>query len=561
MDAHPKRISGNAHILLFAGLILVTFVVLFFSRSLDDNRLTSWQYVFRLADPWKVLFFLEAGILPALFLSKSPRPERHPIVFLFFFSYAAAALFWREPEVIVDASRYFSEAKHLELYGAGYFLREWGRAIPVWTDMPVVPFLYGLVFRWFGETRLLIEMLTTLLFSLTVVLTCLVGRELWGEEAGFWGGLLLLGIPYLYSQVPLMLVDLPCTFFLMFSVYSFIRALERGGAMIALSAAAIFITFFAKYSTWLMLTVLPVILAVYCAGRRSQGTDRYLRRGLVVFFAAGVLIGCFAAYEYDVMSSQMKLLIAYQKPGLRRWGESFVSTFFFQIWPWLTVAAALSLYRAILKRDLRFLIVLWLPLLIIALSIERIRYSVMAFPMIALAASFGITGLRKRETAKFAVYCIVVSSIVLATSAFLPFLERISLVNVEKAGAFLDHLNGDIRVYTVPEKDPVVNPAVAVPILDFFTNRRIRYDYTPSFQSDTEEILLSPLRFTFEYRNPAYYSEDDNGPASAVVVISSWAGQPLPAGIAERVRDFRRTKVFDITENVFRYQTVVTIYY
>jgi hypothetical protein len=562
MASHPNRIARNAYILVFAGLLLVSFLILFFSRSLDDNRLTSWQYVFGFADPKTVLLLLEAGVLPALFLSKSSFPGRHPLAFLFFFSYAAAAIFWQEPEVIVDASRYFTEAKHLELYGAGYFLKEWGRAIPAWTDMPAVPFFYGLIFRFFGETRLFIEVFTTLLFSLTVVLTCLVGSKLWDEVTGLFGGLLLLGMPYLFSQVPLMLVDLPSTFFLMLSVYTFIRAVESGGPMVLLAAAAIFVTFFAKYSTWLMLTILPVILAVYLIRRPSHSPEHYLRRGLLVFLAAGIMIGCFAVYKYDVISAQLKLLVAYQKPGLRRWGESFLSTFFFQVWPWITVAAVFSFYRAIRQKDLRFLIVLWLPLLILSLRIERIRYSVMVFPMIALAASFGLTGFRKREIANFAVYCIAVSSIVLAASAFLPFLDRISSVNIRDAGSFLDlQGGGDVRVFTLPEDHPVVNPAVAVPILDLFTHRKIRYNYESSFELNSEEILRSPLRFTFEYRNPVYYQEKQGGKETAVVIISSKPGEPLPPVIEAKVRQFRRKKVFDTSENVFKYQKMATIYY
>jgi Dolichyl-phosphate-mannose-protein mannosyltransferase len=562
MDAHAGRTTRNGYILVFALLLLATFLALFFSRSLDDDRLTSWRYVFGFADPLKVLFLLEAGILPALLLAKSSLSDRHPLLFLFLFSYAAAAVFWREPEVIVDASRYFTQAKHLELYGAGYFLREWGKAIPAWTDMPAVPFLYGLIFRFFGETRLYIEMFTTLLFSLTVVLTCLTGRELWGNEAGFFAGMLLLGIPYLFSQVPLMLVDLPAASFLMLSVYTFIRAIERGGPTILLAAAAIFVTFFAKYSTWLMLTILPVILAVYCIRRPSQPPGRYFLRGLLIFLGAGVMIACLAVYKYDVISEQMKLLVEYQKPGLRRWGESFLSTFVFQVWPWLTAAAVYSLFRAIRKKDLRFLIVLWLPLLIVALRIERIRYSVMAFPMIALAASSGLAALRRRETAKLIVYGIAVSSIVLAASAFLPFLDRISLVNIKEAGAFLDHLGGgDVRVFTLPEEHPVANPAAAVPLLDLFTHKTLRYDYTPSFAKDSGEILTSPLRFTFEYRNPRYYSGEKAEKESAIVVISGEKGETLPPGIEQKVRGFRKMKVFDTSENVFVYQTIATIYY
>jgi hypothetical protein len=94
----------------------------------------------------------------------------------------------------VDASRYFTQAKHLELYGVKYFVSEWGKDINAWTDMPLVPFLYGVVFSIFGETRIYIQILNTTFFSLTAVLTFELGKILWDEETGFFAGV-LLGAP------------------------------------------------------------------------------------------------------------------------------------------------------------------------------------------------------------------------------------------------------------------------------------------------------------------------------------------------------------------------------
>ena len=67
-------------------------------------------------------------------------------------SFAAVLPFWKEPELIVDASRYFAQAKHLEMYGLFPFLEEWGRtgAAPQclvarrWCDFPA---RYGTVSR------------------------------------------------------------------------------------------------------------------------------------------------------------------------------------------------------------------------------------------------------------------------------------------------------------------------------------------------------------------------------------------------------------------------------
>jgi hypothetical protein len=249
--------------LIISLLAICSFLTLLLLRSLDDNRLTSWQWVFANIDLVPIFPILILGLTLAYVLSRLSFLERHP-VFLFLPSFFIAAIFWRVPEVIVDASRYFTQAKHIKVYGIGYFFNEWGRDIMVWTDLPLVPFIYGLIFKFFGEDRLYIQIFTTLLFSLTVVLTYMIGKTLWDKQTGFVGGLLLLGIPYLYSQVPLMLVDIPTMFFLTLSIFTIIKTLKQGGVgFITISSIALLLTFFSKYSTWLWLTVLFIIFMVF----------------------------------------------------------------------------------------------------------------------------------------------------------------------------------------------------------------------------------------------------------------------------------------------------------
>jgi Dolichyl-phosphate-mannose-protein mannosyltransferase len=554
-------IRRNRYALIFSLLTLLTYLVLFFSRHLDDNRLTSWRDALDPAAAVRILFILVAALVVAWLVSRTSVFERHPAVSLFFLSYAVSAMFWAEPEVIVDASRYFTEAKHLELYGITYFMREWGRGIAAWTDMPAVPFLYGLIFRFFGETRLYIQIFNSFLFSGTVVLTYLTGRTLWDERLGMTGGLLLLGIPYLYSQVPLMLVDVPSMFFLALSVYTFIRALDRGGAMIGASALAIFVAFYSKYSTWLMLTVLVVIMAVYV----SKGGPRrlkYLYRGIAVAAVSAVMIGAVFVYKWDVFMKQMRLLESYQEPGLRRWGESFFSTFFFQIHPAITAAALYSLYTAYRKRDAKYAVVVWLLVLIVVLQIRRSRYIIMAFPMLVLTASYGLMQIGDKRITRFIALSVAAFSIVVALFAYLPFLDRISMVNLKDAGEFLNSAGmRDIEVLTVMPAEPVANPAVTVPVLDLYTKGEIHYRYKNEGFPDREVIRTSPLRFTWEYRNPAYYSGGGSGGEEAVVVISDKAGGGAIEETALLNSRYPHSRVFRKSEDVFRLQTVVTVYY
>ncbi len=567
----------KAEYVLVSMLTLSIYLTLIIFRALDDNSLTSWHWVFTRINSNKIFLILIIGIVIAYVLSRISFLERYPVPFLFLASFAVAALCWGTPEVIVDASRYFTQAKYLEIYGIGYFFREWGYNIVAWTDLPLIPFLYGLIFKLLGESRIYIQIFITFLFSSTVVLTYWIGKALWDENVGFFGGLLLLGIPYIFTQVPLMLVDVPTMFFFTLAVFAFIKVLEDGGAwIIVLSAIAIFLAFFSKYSTWPMLSVLTVISLVYfhAAGRQEGEFSKKSRlfklvqqrrvfyRSIAVFLTSVLLIGIVVFLKFGIISEQIKLLISYQQPGLKRWGESFYSTFFFQIHPFLTVAAAYSAYAAFKKKDLRYLIISWLVLLVFLLWIERIRYIIMLFPMLALMASYGLQEIKSKDLRKFIALCAVISSFVIAVFAYLSFLQSISAVNLKNAGEYLDSTGAkNIEVFTLPLEGSVgVNPAVSVPLLDIFAAQNVTYHYSYPLPP-WEKIKTSPLRFTWEYKNPQYYDfKNSNFKGNTVVVISGFPDEILPDGIAKRLDGYRLSKVFKISAGIFRYRTIVMVY-
>ena len=566
-----KWFKKNDYVLIFSLLALLIYIVLFVSRSLDDNRLTSWHWAFTDTNAARVFFILIPGLIAAYIFSRVKLIERYPAACLFASSYIIAALFWREPEVIMDASRYFTQAKHLEIYGIGYFFREWGRDIMAWTDMPLVPFLYGLIFKFFGESRLYIQIFTTFLFSMTVVLTYMIGKILWDEDTGLYGGMLLLGIPYLFVQVPLMLVDVPTMFFLTFAIFTFIMALKRGGLWILLSSFAVFLAFYSKYSAWMMLSVLGVVFVFYLLPQmrqlsavscQPQKPRTYFYRGSVTFLIAAVLIGIVFLYKHEVFLEQIRLLMAYQKPGLKRWGESFISTFFFQIHPLITAAALYSAYAALRKKDLKYLIILCLILLIVLFQIKRIRYIIMVFPMLSLMASYGLVQIEKKEAVKFISLCIVISSVVVGLFGYLPFMQKISAVNLKDAGRFLDSIEeSNIEIFTLSPAEPVSNSSVSVPVLDYFTKKNIIYNYENISYQPFEKIEKSSLRFTWGYKNPEYYTGNKYSKENtAVVVISDDTNDALPESIEKELAGYRLSGVFNIFEGVFRYRTGVRIY-
>ena len=545
-------------------LTVLTVLVLYTFRTLDDNRLTSWEWVFGTVKITRILVLLIPGSIPAYLLSRSPVPDRCPALFLFVLSFAAAALFWREPEINVDASRYFTQAKHLELYGTSFFMREWGKSIAAWTDLPLMPFVYGIIFKCMGEARIYIQMVTTLLFSLTVLLTYLTGKALWDRETGFFGGMFLLGIPYIFTQAPLMLVDIPTMFFFTFGVFAFIKALEHGGIWAPIASAALFLVIFSKYSSWLMLSLLIIVAVCLSQVHRSSGeipVRSYVLRIIIPLLSSALAAGVVMLLKYDVFSSQIGLLLSYQKPGLGRWGESFISTFLFQVHPFISAAAAFSVYSAWKKKDPKYLIISWLMVLIFVLQIKRIRYTIIAFPMFALMAAYGTTAIRDIWLKRQIVFSVAVCSLIIAVFAYLPFLQQTSSQNLQLAGEFLDTLNGkNVEVVTLPRKGDDVNIAVSVPLLDLFTDKKIQYTYKLKNAPPPEKIAVSQLRFTWTYMNPKYY-ESDAAPGAPVAVISGEQLVSLPETVAKRVIKLEQSKSFNLADDIFTHQTFITVYY
>ncbi len=164
-EAEAEESPGGVEIdaLLMALVSLLTlsaFLLLYIFRALDDNSLVSWQWAFVGVDVRPLLLAMAVAIAASLALSWVQVPVRLQAAALIGGSFLAAVALWPIPEVNVDAARYFVQAKSLELHGAGYFFQHWGGEIPAWTDLPLVPFIYGLVFGVLGEQRFAIQVVS-----------------------------------------------------------------------------------------------------------------------------------------------------------------------------------------------------------------------------------------------------------------------------------------------------------------------------------------------------------------------------------------------------------------
>lgn len=554
-----KRKENLLWIVLISLYMLATLLGLYNLRALDDNRLTSWWWVFDSIAPFTFFLMLVAGIVLAYGISRLSFRGRAAVPLLFMASFLITASLWQQPEVIVDAARHFMQAKYLELYGIGYFLVAWGNDIPAWTDLPLAPLIHGVIFQVFGESRVAVQIFTSLLFSGTVVLTYLIGKTLWSRDLGLLAGLLLLGMPYLLAQVPLMMVDVASMFFLTLAVFATITAVARGGPLLCLLAAvAITLAMLTKYSNWLMLSVVPIIMLSHA----RLGCRVVFLRTVAVTAGVLVLMGIFVYAKFDVVVGQLNLLSSFQAPALGRWGESLLSIFFFQIHPFVTIAAVVSAYLAVKRQDARYAIIGWMLLIVMVLELRRIRYMLVLMPMLVLMAAYGLETIKHAQYRKFIAANAAVAAILITLVGYLPFFQGMSANNIKQAGAYLDSISaGTAEVHVLPQTTSLVNPVVAVPLLDLFTDQQLVYHVDAGAAPDAQTISKLPWRWTWEVDSAGYLARTDFADAAQIVVIiQSETDQPIPDYLAKRIDGYRLLKEFTETNHVFRFRTIVRIY-
>jgi hypothetical protein len=391
-------------------------------------------------------------------------------------------------------------------------------------------------------------------------LTYQLGKTLWDEETGFWGGLLLLGFPYLYTQVPLMLVDVPTMFFFMLAVVANVYALKKGGLINIVAASfSLFLVFYVKYSSWMLLAVTPVIFAYLI----SQNPVQTMRRGGVIALLSLVFIGILFVLYRDIFMGQISFLVEYQKPGLNRWSESYVSTFFFQVHPFITTAVLFSFIVAARKMDFRFIIICFLLLLFFFMQVKRIRYTLPIFPMIALMAAYGIAVIQNKAIKKHIVFSVVGTSFAVAFIGFLPLLKSLGVQNLQEAGKYLNTLSAErFEVMSFAGKDAAVNPDLGVPVLDIYTEKKLFYEKKQISSQVLERAQASPLRFTWEFPMPEYYSlENEPKTVDGLVIITDTQNQPMPEVIENKIYQYPVRKKFQKSSNIFQHQTFITVYH
>lgn len=546
--------------LLLTLAALAVFPILFLLRGYDNNTLVSWRWVAAGRDGGTLFLLYALGVAAAYAMSAVKWQREYPLVaFLFVLAAAPPLLLAGTPETVIDASRYFTGAKHLELHGFSRFMTDWGTTIDAWTDLPLPALLYGALFTFVGENRTVVQTLNAGLFAGTALFTYLLARLLWGRKAGFCAALLILGSPYVLVQTPLMLGDIMAMFFLAFAAWSTFSYICKGGIPYLCAAAFSYGgALLCKYSLWpaVFLLAMTAPTAMYLSGRRHE----IIGRGAVLLALAPFLAAAIVVSNPQLFLAQVSLLIDYQASGLRRWGESHASTFFFQTHPFVTLLALLGTLRALWKREWTCGAILLLPVLAVITGVRRARYLMILMPLLAAAASYGLCTFSDSRFRRLAAWNVALYSAVTALFFYAPFLNGLSLGNLQRAGEYLNGSSQEhIEVILSDEVRSQVNPTIAVPLLDIYTQGDIAFQGAVPVAPQEAGVLVSPFRFSWRYPMPEYYTgvpgADDR---SAVVFISGDSAADVPSFIREKMEGHQKA-TFVRDDGLFNYGTFVTV--
>jgi 4-amino-4-deoxy-L-arabinose transferase-like glycosyltransferase len=358
--------------------------------------------------PFLILYTVVIGVvvgwMPATLVSRMSTFKGHVVqheklvlLILCLVVLTAGVVYASQQRVLTDEQNVFNASRIVTEQGVVPFFANYG-SIP-WLGYqhpPLIPMVYGLAMRVFGLHLFVLRCLSLAASIATVVLTYLLGRDLYDRETGFLAATLLLSFLYFLRMGTAALTDMPVTFLFTLSLYSTFRLCRTPMYRLSLAAGAfIGLGLLAKYTMALIYPVLLSYLAI-------SSTFRRLKLHLVTLALVSLgLLAIWLVYIYysGVLAAQSKTLSSY---------AGFVTTTSRGKW-WMLemvstrLTSALGFYNLPLlllgswhllqrRHQSDLLVLLWIATVfpILILTTPDARYFMPTFPALAMAAAGGV---------------------------------------------------------------------------------------------------------------------------------------------------------------------------
>jgi 4-amino-4-deoxy-L-arabinose transferase-like glycosyltransferase len=266
------------------------------------------SYVF-FPSPYYVGFWIIAFLcfcsIPLVVSTRLPPKlnERFIVLLLFVASVVIAISLWSVPEINPDAVLWNYQARYVAENSIVSFLAGFGSVVTSSSGLPVPSLMFGIAYTLFGIHRYVIQALNSTLFGLITVLAYFVGKNVFDDERiGTYSGICFLSSPFILSQVPLMLVDVASSFFIVLGIYCFtVLVKTRKILWGAMSAVPFALALLSKLTSAFVLV--PVMIVIFAVGLLRSKQRRMVGRNLGVFFLLLVAAGLASLSYYARIAS------------------------------------------------------------------------------------------------------------------------------------------------------------------------------------------------------------------------------------------------------------------
>jgi hypothetical protein len=218
--------------------------------------------------------------------------------------YAAYQNVWPFDEHLSFIASQTLATQGLGRFFAGYARAEWlGNQHP-----PLVVLINGYLMRFTGAGIYGLRLLTLLFAAGTVVITYILGRDLYDRRTGLLAALILLSFPLFFRLATVAITDAPVAFYFSLALLLALRLSHTHSSRLSLLLGAV--TGVGMLTKYTMVLAVPVILGLHIL---YGGLWRARRQLLVAGgFAAG-LVGLWILYanQIDVASGQQETLTHY----------------------------------------------------------------------------------------------------------------------------------------------------------------------------------------------------------------------------------------------------------
>jgi len=515
----------------YIGIFLAVFLLTFYSYFLlikhsvvDETMLYSWAWIVNYLNMKLffslliVIFFISIFFARIDFKFK----EKHFLVFIFILAFLLSSLTWSSPSPNPDVAEFFGVAKYIEVNGLIDYFKSFGtNDLQGYRFHSLLPII-GLAFIFFGESALVVHIITSVLFAFIPVLTFLLSRKLFSKRIAVIAAFLTLSIPNMLIQSSMFMVDVPTVFFVLLALFTFYVFLHKKKIVYyPLTVLTLLFAITSKRPAVLFLILSLPVLFIIVKNSNGFKLKHLSMKAFVIFYSLFVLLFVFVFLKLNFFSEQFAQDLS--QANIVSTPAHYVNpySYFFQFQPLIIVLFLISIIFFVLKPKLSYLFLfVWIFFPYIFIHDTTFRYMLSAFPAIAIAASCVLAKFKK-QIVTFVVTIIFLSSALSILMGYIPLLKNefydnnIKLAadyvdefkDVETVGVYMHYK--DISYKSSPKTE------VYGYVFDYYSNKRVYYDVSESVKNVYYEGLSRFNVFDY-YKDKNHLTPDYDG----VVVFS-----------------------------------------